>query len=65
MKKLIGFSVAILALACSATWAGDVNTVALSQMSDTGLMFGFAGLIVNKDSINTIFTGLKTIFNNG
>lgn len=64
MKKMIGFSVAILALACSAAWASDLNAVSLTHVSDTGLMFGFAGLIVNKDSINTVFTGLKTIFNN-
>jgi len=64
MKKLIGFSVALLALACCAAWASDLNTVALTQVSDTGLMFGMAGMIVNKGSINDFFTGLKTIFNN-
>tara|TARA_R110002050_G_scaffold269917_1_gene412422 strand:- start:43214 stop:44251 length:1038 start_codon:yes stop_codon:yes gene_type:complete len=65
MKKLIGFSlIAFATTLCGLAYAADYETVALSQFSDTGLMFGMAGMIVNKSSISTIFTGLKTIFNN-
>lgn len=27
-------------------------------------MFGLAGILVNKDSLNAVFNGLKTLFNN-
>lgn len=37
---------------------------ALPPLHSGAALVGFGGMLINKDSINAIFTGLKTIFNN-
>lgn len=68
MKKLllIPAITAVLALcAISGAWA-DIDTIPMNAMGemDSLMMFGMAGMIVNKQAIENVFVGLKTIFNN-
>lgn len=66
MKKLFGTFAGLVAMLLVAVVAfhafGDsTGHVALASSLPA---FGFAGLLVNKASLNALFTGLKTIFNN-
>ena len=65
MKKTL-FLVAALSMAVfgmSGAWA-SIEPVDMTYMNDSFQMFGLAGMIVNKSSLTSVFTGLKTIFNN-
>jgi phage major head subunit gpT-like protein len=47
----------------------DIDIVQIGSMAAMGepdalMMFGMAGMIVNKAALNNVFTGLKTLFNN-
>ena len=69
-KQFLMFGAAfalVLAIAAVPVSAGELQSIALASFSeDQGAlhMLGFAGLLVNQASLNSIFTGLKTIFNN-
>lgn len=67
MMQFIGwcalFALSLLVLAaCDVVYAG---TLAMDAGASGGLvMMGFAGLLVNKDTISNVFISLKTSFNN-
>ncbi len=56
---LFALSLTVIA-ACDATYAGS-----MAMNAETGglVMLGFAGLLVNKDTISAVFISLKTTFN--
>lgn len=66
IMKLLGwfglFALSLIVIAaCDATYAGAMTLNA----ETSGLVFlGFAGLLVNKDTISAVFISLKTEFNN-
>ncbi|HJW81953.1 MAG TPA: Mu-like prophage major head subunit gpT family protein [Acidiferrobacterales bacterium] len=67
MKKLFGFSLALVAMLglVAAAFAAAPAPDLLAALHDPALpAIMFAGLLVNKASLNALFTGLKTIFHN-
>lgn len=52
------------ALAMMFAFSGPAAALPLSMDADPALSLAFGGILVNASTINTIFTGLKTIFNN-
>ena len=64
LKLFALVAVAIFGLACLPALASPMP-LSLAPSSDDALMlFAFGGMIVNRDSINSVFIGLKTTFNN-
>jgi phage major head subunit gpT-like protein len=61
MKKL--FRLAVVSALCA---LGVTAAFAYAPLADNDAlpMLGFAGILVNKASLSSLFTGLKTIFNN-
>lgn len=57
MKKLLAIAIAgVAAVLAMPAFA--------SPLPDVGTTFLCAGMLINRESINSVFTGLKTIFNN-
>ncbi len=69
MKKVLG-ALALVCMAVAAVFAFPALAVPLvmppdllaSKLSDGLPMVAFGGLLVNKDSLSSLFTGLKTLF---
>lgn len=59
MKKLVTL-IALAGVALLAAFAGP----SLAASPDGMPLIAFGGLLVNRDSLSSLFTGLKTIFNN-
>jgi phage major head subunit gpT-like protein len=59
-----GLAVMAYALALMVAFSGPAAALPLSMDADAALPLVFGGILVNASTINTIFTGLKTIFNN-
>jgi phage major head subunit gpT-like protein len=57
-------AVAAYAVALTFAFSGPAVALPLSMDADAVLLLAFGGILVNASTINTIFTGLKTIFNN-
>lgn len=71
MKRIAVFMIGTIALVgvAMAAFAGvppvDFQTMVATDIGSAGLpMLGFAGLIINKESLGAAFTSIKTIFNN-
>ena len=60
MKNL--YRITVAAVLGALAWAA--LPVMAAQPADAGMTIGFAGMLVNKASLDSIFTGLKTLFNN-
>lgn len=68
MKKsflILTGTLAMAVFAVTGAWA-EVDTIPMVAMGepDALMMFGMAGMIVNKAALNNVFTGLKTLFHN-
>lgn len=55
--------IALAACLAAVAWAA-LPVMAAQPDADLGMTIAFGGLLVNKESIASVFTGLKTIFNN-
>lgn len=67
MKKMFATLtglVALLFVAVAAFAVGGVPDVSIARLDTALPALGFAGLLVNKSSLDALFTGLKTIFHN-
>lgn len=66
IKRTLLGGLAVMAYALALMFAFSGTAVAMPLSLDSGpvLPLAFAGILVNASTINTIFTGLKTIFNN-
>lgn len=62
--KIFKFVLGVIATILGLGFAFHGSAVAAPVGADMSLSFGFAGILVNASTINSIFTGLKTIFNN-
>lgn len=67
MKKIFGYLTgfaAMLVIACAVFAAAPALDLSIARLDAALLEFGMAGLLVNKSTLNSLFTGLKTIFHN-
>ncbi|MCL7422524.1 MAG: Mu-like prophage major head subunit gpT family protein [Methylobacter sp.] len=60
----LGLLASVYLIALTFSFSGPAVSAPVALDADAALSLAFGGLIVNRAAINTIFTGLKTIFNN-